>query len=82
MTVSFIWIMFFYDFCDAIFSKGDRRKTVICSFKRIGRKVANIADYSALFSKEIVKDLSFFFEICNVIIIIINWLNTRYCFII
>ena len=80
MTVSFIWRIFFNDFCNVIFSKGDRKKTVICYFKRISRKFASIVDYSALFSKQVVKDLSFLFEICNVIIIMINWLNTRFFF--
>ena len=78
MTMSFIWIKIFYDFCNVIFSNRDRRKTVICSFKRISRKLASIIDYSALFSKKIVKDLSFLFEISIVIIIMINWWNTRY----
>ena len=64
---------FFYYFCNVIFSKGGRRKTVICSFKRISGKFASILDYSALFSKEIAKDLSFLFEICNVIFVMINW---------
>ena len=54
------------------------RKTVISSFKRISWKFASIVDNSALFSKEIVKNLSFLFEICNVIIIMINWWTERY----
>ena len=48
----------------------------------VGWKFASIVDYSALLSKEIVRDLSFLSEICNVIIIMINWWNTRYFFII
>ena len=78
----FIWIKIFYDFQNAIFSKRDRRKTVICSFKRISRNFTSVVDYSALFSKEIVRDLSFLFEICNGIVIMINWWNTWYFFII
>ena len=70
---------FFFHFCNVIFIKGGRRKTIICSFKRIGGKIASIVDYGALFSKEIVKYLSFLFEICNAIIIMINWWNTRWC---
>ena len=73
MTMSFIWIKIFYDFRNVIFSKRDPRKTVICSFKRISRKFASIADYSALFSKEIVKDLCIPYKICNVIIITYWW---------
>ena len=70
--MSFIWIKMFSGFCNVIFSKKDGRKTVaICSFKRISKKFPSIVDYSALFSKEIVKDLSFLFEIINVIIIIL-----------
>ena len=60
------------------FLQGDRRKTVICPFKRISWRFASIVDYNTLFSKEIVKDLSFLSEICNVIIIMINWWNKRY----
>ena len=78
MAMNLIWIKIFYDFRNVIFSKKDRTKTVICSFKRISRKLASIVNYSELFSKEIVKDFSFLFEICIVIIIIINWWNTRY----
>ena len=60
----------FYGFWNVIFSKKDGRKTVaICSFKRISKKLHSIVDYSALFSKEIVK--SFLFEIRNVVIIIL-----------
>ena len=42
---------FFYDFCNVIVSKGGRRKTVICYFKRISGKFASILDYSALAKK-------------------------------
>ena len=82
MAMKIIWINIFYDFRNVIFIKRNRTKTVICSFKRISRKLASIVDYSALLSKEIVKDLSLRFEICNVIIIMINWWNTMYFFII
>ena len=41
----------------------------ITSFKRTRRKFASIVDYNALFSKEIVKDLSLLFEIFSVILI-------------
>ena len=77
MTISFIWIKIFYDSHNFILSKGDHRKTVIFSFERINIKFASIGDHRALFSKEIVKDLNFLFEICNVIIVM-NWWNMRY----
>ena len=67
MNTDYISIKIVYDFRNVIFSKRDRRKTVICSFKRICRKFASIVDYSALFTKESVKDLIFLFEIFNVI---------------
>ena len=63
LIISWTWASFglrFFDFCNVIFSKRDCRKTVFCSFKRISRKFS-IVDGSALFSKEIVKDLSFLF---------------------
>lgn len=50
MIGCFIWIKIFYGFWNVIFSKGDRRKTVICPFKRISINFATIVDYSALFS--------------------------------
>ena len=81
MSLWAIWIKIFHDFRNVIFSKRDHRNTAICSFNRISRKFASIVD-SALFSKEIVKDLSFVFEISNLIIIMINWWNARYFFII
>ena len=76
--MSFILIKIFYDFRNVIFSKGDCIKTVICSFKIISRKFASIVDYSAMFCKKLVKDLTFLFEICNVIIVMINWWNAKY----
>ena len=78
MAMNFIWIKVFYDFYKVVFSTGYCRKTGTCFFKRISRKFACIVDYNALFSKEIVKDLSFVFEIYNLIFILINWWNTSY----
>ena len=43
---------------------------------------ASIVDYSALFSKEIVKDLSFLFEICNVSSMVIEGARTLFLFLV
>ena len=59
--MSFIWINICYDFRNVIFSKRDVEKTVICSLG-ISKKLASIVDYSVLFSKKTVKDLSFLLE--------------------
>ena len=56
--MGFIKIKIFNDFCNIIFSKGDSSKKVIYSVKGICRKFANIVNFRALFSKEIVEDLS------------------------
>ena len=60
----------FYDFWNVVFSKGDHGKTVTSFLKRISGDFASISDCSALFSKEIVKDVRFVFEVCNIIIMI------------
>ena len=59
--MSFIWINICYDFRNVIFSKRDVEKTVIFSLG-ISKKLASIVDYSVLFSKKTVKDLSFLLE--------------------
>ena len=80
--MNFICIKLFYDFRTVIFNRKDCRKTVICSFKRISRMCASIVDYSALFSKEIVKDFSFLFEICNVSSMVIEGARTLFLFLV
>ena len=58
------------------------RQLFVLLRESVGNLLVLLTIVHSLFSKEIVKNLSFFFEICNVIIIMINWWNTRYFFII
>ena len=80
--MGFVWIKIFNDFCNIIFSKRDSWKKFICSFKGTGRKFASIFNLRALLSKEIIEDISLLFKIGNIIVIIMNWWNTRYFFVI
>ena len=58
----------------------ERRLFVL--LKELVRSFDRIFDSRAMLSKEIVEDLSLLFKISNIIVIMINWWNTRCFFVI